>query len=52
MFEAMELADDPGLTLTVYPADPGSKAEESLQLLATWAATENIPEPGRVHVNP
>lgn len=52
MFEAMELADDPGLTLTVYPAEPGSKAEESLQLLATWAATENIPEPGRVHVNP
>lgn len=39
-FEAMELAEDPGLTLTVYPAEPGSTSEESLRLLASWAATE------------
>ncbi|MCA4133439.1 helix-turn-helix transcriptional regulator [Arthrobacter sp. M4] len=40
MFEALQLAEDPGLTLTVYPAEPGSKSEESLRLLASWAATE------------
>ncbi|WP_334171416.1 helix-turn-helix transcriptional regulator [Sinomonas sp.] len=44
LFEAMELAEDPGLTLTVYPAEPGSKSAESLQLLASWAATERIEE--------
>ncbi|MBT8160611.1 MULTISPECIES: helix-turn-helix transcriptional regulator [Arthrobacter] len=44
MFEAMTLAEDPGLTLTVYPAEPGSAAEESLRLLASWAATERIEE--------
>jgi len=48
MFEAMELAEDPGLTLTVYPAEPGSKAEESLSLLASWAATEHVAERARV----
>lgn len=39
-YEAMELPDDPGLTLTIYTAVPGSVAEESLHLLGTWAATE------------
>lgn len=47
-FEAMELAEDPGLTLTVYPAEPGSKSEESLRLLASWAATEHILDRTRV----
>ena len=44
MFEALQLAEDPALTLTVYPAEPGSKSEESLRLLASWAATERIEE--------
>jgi hypothetical protein len=38
----MELAEDPGFTLTVYPAVPGSPSDERLRLLASWAATERI----------
>jgi hypothetical protein len=35
----MELPADPGLTLTVYTAEPGSPSAEKLALLASWAAT-------------
>jgi hypothetical protein len=38
-FEAMELAADPGLTMFVYTAEPGSKSEQALNLLASWTAT-------------
>jgi transcriptional regulator with XRE-family HTH domain len=38
-FEALELVADPGLTMTVYTAEPGSKSEEALNLLASWTAT-------------
>jgi GAF domain-containing protein len=38
-FEAMELVADPGLTMFVYTAEPGSKSEQALNLLASWAAT-------------
>ncbi|TSE18120.1 helix-turn-helix domain-containing protein [Arthrobacter sp. KBS0703] len=54
-YEAMELAEDPGFTLTVYPAVPGSPSDERLRMLASWAATERIqdladaPQPQRVH---
>jgi hypothetical protein len=41
-YESMELAEDPGFTLTVYPALPGSPSDERLRLLASWAATERI----------
>jgi transcriptional regulator with XRE-family HTH domain len=41
-YEAMELAEDPGFTLTVYPAVPGSPSDERLRLLAIWAETERI----------
>jgi transcriptional regulator with XRE-family HTH domain len=43
-YEAMELAEDPGFTLTVFPAVPGSPSDERLRLLASWAATEGIQE--------
>jgi MmyB-like transcription regulator ligand binding domain len=36
---ARELAADPGLTLFVYTAESGSKSEQALNLLASWAAT-------------
>jgi transcriptional regulator with XRE-family HTH domain len=39
-FDAMELPAEPGLTLTAYTAEPGSPAEEKLNLLASWSATE------------
>ena len=38
-FETMELSADRGLTLFVYTAEAGSKSEEALNLLASWAAT-------------
>jgi transcriptional regulator with XRE-family HTH domain len=44
-YEAMELAADPGLTLFVYTAEPGSKSEEALNLLASWTATLEQEEP-------
>ena len=35
----MDLPADPGLTLLAYTAEPGSKSEEALKLLASWTAT-------------
>lgn len=46
-YHVMELEDDPGHTLTVYTPVPGTGAEENLQLLASWAATERIAEIAR-----
>jgi len=38
-FERLELAADPGLTIFAYTAEPGSRDEEALKLLGSWAAT-------------
>ena len=46
-YQAMELEDDPGHTLTVYPAAPGSSSDQALRLLASWAATEGVVENAR-----
>jgi transcriptional regulator with XRE-family HTH domain len=43
-FNATELAADPGLTLTVYTAEPGSPSAEKLALLASWTATADQPQ--------
>lgn len=43
-YQVLGLEEDPGHTLTVYPATPGSPSDEALKLLASWAATENIVE--------
>lgn len=39
-YEGMEMTSEPGLTMTVYTAEPGSASEEALRLLGNWAATE------------
>lgn len=39
-YEGMDLEAEPGLTLTVYAAEPGSPSAERMQLLASWAASE------------
>jgi len=44
-FETLELVADPGLTLFVYTAEPGSKAEEGLNLLGSWTATAHDEQP-------
>jgi hypothetical protein len=38
-FERLELAADHGLTIFTYTAEPGSRDEEALRLLGSWAAT-------------
>jgi hypothetical protein len=35
----IELSADPGLAITVWTAEPGSKSGEALSLLGNWAAT-------------
>jgi transcriptional regulator with XRE-family HTH domain len=39
-YDRMDLAADPGLTIFTYTADPGSRHEEALKLLGSWAATQ------------
>ncbi|MCD2107097.1 helix-turn-helix transcriptional regulator [Rhodococcus erythropolis] len=40
-FEGLEMAAEPGLTLTIYTAEPGSPSAERMQLLASLAASDN-----------
>lgn len=39
-YESAEVVAEPGLTLTLYAAEPASPTAEALALLASWAATE------------
>jgi transcriptional regulator with XRE-family HTH domain len=39
-YDRMDLAADPGLTLFTYTAEPGSRHEQALHLLGSWAATD------------
>jgi transcriptional regulator with XRE-family HTH domain len=38
-FNRLDIAADPGMTLFTYAAEPGSRSEEGLKLLGSWAAT-------------
>jgi transcriptional regulator with XRE-family HTH domain len=40
-YESLDLAAEPGLSMTIYTAEPGSPSEEGLRLLASLAATED-----------
>ncbi|PSK99900.1 hypothetical protein CLV63_10227 [Murinocardiopsis flavida] len=46
-YEGLEMAAEPGLTLTVHAAEPGSASEEGPRLLASWAATQESDGPAR-----
>jgi transcriptional regulator with XRE-family HTH domain len=46
-FNRLDLAADPGLTLFTYTAEPGSRSEDALKLLGSWAATIDPAEPAR-----
>lgn len=39
-YEGMDMESEPGLTLTIYCAEPGTASAERLRLLASWAASE------------
>ena len=39
-YESVDMISDPGLTLTIYAAEPGSPTAHALNLLGSWAATE------------
>ena len=43
----MELSADPGLAITIYTAEPGTKSAEALSILGSWAATSDQPEPAQ-----
>jgi hypothetical protein len=39
-YESVDLRAEPGLTMTIYAAEPDSPTAHSLALLASWAATQ------------
>ena len=39
-YESLDLRAEPGLTLTIYAAEPDSSTAHALALLASWAATQ------------
>jgi len=43
-YEVMELPADNGLTIGVYSAEPDSRAQQALDLLASWTATPAHPQ--------
>jgi transcriptional regulator with XRE-family HTH domain len=45
-YEALELPGDAGLRILVYSAEPGSRSQEALDLLASWAST---PTAAQIH---
>jgi transcriptional regulator with XRE-family HTH domain len=46
-YNRLDLAADHGLTIFTYAAEPGSRSEEALKLLGSWAATVDPAEPAR-----
>ena len=50
-YESVDMITDPGLTLTIYAAEPGSPTAHALDLLASWWATE-IAETATTTANP
>ena len=43
-FNRLDIAADHGLTLFTYAAEPGSRSEQALNLLGSWAATTAVAE--------
>lgn len=41
-YEGLELVAEPGLTLTVYTAEPASPSDDALRVLASWAASDAL----------
>jgi transcriptional regulator with XRE-family HTH domain len=43
-YEMMDLSADSGLAVIAYTAEPDSKSQEGLNLLGSWAATQDLEE--------
>lgn len=43
-YESVDMISDPGLTLTIYAAEPASPTAQALDLLASWTATQVVSE--------
>lgn len=41
-YESLDMISAPGLTLTLYAAEPGSATAHALDLLASWAASSDV----------
>jgi hypothetical protein len=42
-YQGLELPSEPGLMLFIYTPEPGSRSQEALDLLASWATTTEVP---------
>ena len=40
-YEGLDMAAEPGLTLTIYTAEPGTPCDDRLRVLGSWAATHD-----------
>jgi transcriptional regulator with XRE-family HTH domain len=45
-YETMDLRSEPGLSMTIFTAEPGSPTAQALALLASWAATQEVARVG------
>jgi transcriptional regulator with XRE-family HTH domain len=44
-YESVDMVSEPGLSLTLYAAEPASPTAHALDLLASWAAARSSPAP-------
>ena len=51
-YEVLALVAEPGLTVTVYTAEPASPSDEALRLLASWAASSPQAQQDAEHPRP
>ena len=47
-YDRLDLVADPGLTIFTYTAEPGSRDEETLRLLGSWAAMLDEPADAQI----
>jgi hypothetical protein len=45
--ESVDMISEPGLTLTLYAAEPASPTAQALDLLASWTASQKVETPDR-----
>ena len=43
-YESMDMLSEPGLTLTLYAAEPASRSADALALLASWTNAGHLQE--------